>query len=467
VPEDLPDLFAWLDGHWNMEARSLGVARGVSPQMPTLDRMRALLDASGDPQKSYPVLHITGTNGKTSTARILSSLLVAAGLAVGTTTSPHLERINERITGPPVGTRRREKVRRQHEPIPDADLADHLRVLQGIEGLAASGGEAPRPSWFELVTACAFRWFADVAVDAVVAEVGMGGRWDATNVADGQVAVLTTVGLDHVEYLGPTLADIAEEKAGIVKAGATVVVGERDASVLAKVEARATDVGAERVLLMGRDVACEGNELAVGGRLLDIRTPWAVHHEVLLPLHGRHQGHNAALAVAAAEAFFDAPLSDAVVADGLGRVTSPGRLEVVGRRPLVLLDGAHNAQGMAALGRALDEDFPTAGPLVAVVGMLAGHDPGLLLDALGPDRLALVVACPAPSPRTIGADQVAAAAHQRGIATMQVPSVADAVEAAQAEAGPDGSILVTGSLYVVGAARPVARVGVPDHPGHR
>jgi dihydrofolate synthase/folylpolyglutamate synthase len=445
---DLPDLLAWLDGHWNMEVRSLGVPPGASVRAPSLDRMRALLDASGDPQASYPVLHITGTNGKTSTARILSSLLVANGLAIGTTTSPHLERINERITGPPLGPRRREKARRQHDPIPDDDLADQLRVLQGIEGLLPE-----RPSWFELVTACAFRWFADVAVDAVVAEVGMGGRWDATNVADGRVAVLTTVGLDHTEYLGPTVVDIAEEKAGIVKAGATIVVGVRDPSIVAVVEKRAADVGAERVLLVGRDVECEGNELAVGGRMLDIRTPWAQHNEVFLPLHGRHQGHNAALAVAAAEAFLDAPLDDEVVAEGLDRATSPGRLEVVGREPLLLLDGAHNVQGMTALGRALDEEFPDARSLVAVVGVLEGHDPGQLLDALGTDRLRLVVGCPAPSPRTLDAGLVAEAARQRGVDAVEAPSVAQAVEAARADAGPEECILVTGSLYVVGAAR--------------
>ena len=446
---DLPDLLAWLDGHWNMEARSLGVAPGASPRAPSLDRMRALLHASGDPQTGYPVLHITGTNGKTSTARILASLLVASGLAVGTTTSPHLERINERITGLPPAPRRREKVRRQHDPIPDADLADQLRVLQGLEALLSE-----RPSWFELVTACAFRWFADVAVDVAVAEVGMGGRWDATNVADGQVAVLTTVGLDHVEYLGPTVVDIAEEKAGIVKAGAIVVVGERDPSIIEVVDKRAAEVGAERVLLLERDVACDGNELAVGGRLLDIRTPWAEHHEMFLPLHGRHQGHNAALAVAAAEAFFDAPLSDDVVAEGLARVTSPGRLEVVGREPLVLLDGAHNVQGMAALGRALDEEFPDAGARAVVVfGVIEGHDPGELLDALGSDRVRLVVACPAPSPRTVPVELVAAAARRRGIEAVEMTSVAEAVEAARADAGPEECILVTGSLYVVGAAR--------------
>ena len=452
---DLPDLLAWLDGHWNMEARSLGVAPGASPRTPTLDRMRALLDISGNPQSSYPVLHITGTNGKTSTARILSSLLVSAGLAVGTTTSPHLERINERITGPPLAPRRREKVRRQHDPIPDADLADQLRVLRGIEGMLPSGpGErAPRASWFELVTACAFRWFADVAVDAVVAEVGMGGRWDATNVADGQVAVITTVGLDHVEYLGPTLTDIAAEKAGIIKPGAVVVVGERDPGVVAVVEERAAQVGADRVLLIERDVACDGNELAVGGRLLDIRTPWAEHHEVFLPLHGHHQGHNAALAVAAAEAFLDAPLADDVVAQGFDQVTSPGRLEILGREPLLLLDGAHNVQGMTALGRALDEEFPGATPIVAVVGVLEGHDPGQLLDALGSHRLRLVVACPAPSPRTLDPSAITAAARQRGIDAVEVPSVAAAVEAAQADAAAEECILVTGSLYVVGAAR--------------
>ena len=431
-----------------MEARSLGVAPGASASVPSLERMRALLDASADPQLAYPVLHLTGTNGKTSTARILASLLVAAGLAVGTTTSPHLERINERITGPPVEPRRRERVRRQHDPIPDAELAEQLRVLQGLEGLLGQ-----RLSWFELVTACAFRWFADVAVDAAVVEVGMGGRWDATNVADGEVAVLTTVALDHTEYLGPTVADIAEEKAGIVKPGAMVVLGEREPSVVEVVERRAAEVGAARVLLLERDLACEGNELAVGGRMLDIRTPWSEHSEVFLPLHGRHQGHNAVLAVAAAEAFLDAPLSQEVVAEGLGRVTSPGRLEVVGRDPLLLLDGAHNVQGMTALGRALDEEFSGAGPLIAVVGVLTGHDPGELLEALGPQRLRLVVACRAPSPRSLEPDQVASAARRLGVEAIEVPSVAEAVDAAMADAGADETILVTGSLYVVGAAR--------------
>ncbi|MEJ7764079.1 MAG: Mur ligase family protein [Acidimicrobiales bacterium] len=431
-----------------MEAASLGVAPGSSAGAPTLERMRALLDLSADPQATYPVLHLTGTNGKTSTARILASLLVASGLAVGTTTSPHLERINERITGPPLGPRRRERVRRQHDPIPDAELADQLRVLQGLEGLLAD-----RPSWFELVTACAFRWFADAAVDAAVVEVGMGGRWDATNVADGRVAVLTTVALDHTEYLGPTVADIAKEKAGIVKAGATVVVGARDPAVIEAVELRAAEVGAERVLLLERDVACEGNELAVGGRMLDIRTPWAEHTEVFLPLHGRHQGHNATLAVAAAEAFLDAPLSEDVVAEGLGRVTSPGRLEVMARDPLILLDGAHNVQGMSALARALDEEFSGEGQLVVVVGALAGHDPGELLDALGPGRVRLVVACRAPSPRALEPDRIASAARQRGLEAVEVPSVAEAVDAARADAAADETILVTGSLYVVGAAR--------------
>lgn len=426
----------------------MGVAQGTSPRVPSLDRMRAVLDASGDPQTAYPVLHITGTNGKTSTARILSSLLVASGLAVGTTTSPHLERINERIAGPPMGPNRRDQAGRQHEAISDADLADQLRVLCGLERLLAD-----RPSWFELVTACAFRWFADVAVDAVVAEVGMGGRWDATNVADATVSVLTTVGLDHTEYLGPTVADIAREKAGIIKAGTTVVMGSDDPSVVAVVEERAAEVGAERVLWLGHDVLCEGNDLAVGGRLLDIRTPWAQHHEVFLPLHGHHQGHNAALAVAAAEAFFDAPLSQAVLAEGLARVTSPGRLEVIRRQPLVLLDGAHNIHGMAALARALDEEFPGSCPFIAVVGVLEGHDPGQFLDALGPARLRMVFACPAPSPRTLAADHVVQVARQRGLVAIEMPSVAHAVEAALEAAGPAGSVLITGSLYVVGAAR--------------
>jgi dihydrofolate synthase/folylpolyglutamate synthase len=451
---DLPDLLAWLDSHWNMEALSGGIPQGGSRRTPSLARMQALLDASADPQDSYPVLHITGTNGKTSTARILSSVLASAGLAVGTTTSPHLERLNERMTAPPLTNQRREKSRRRHDPISDEDLADQLRTLKGIEPLLAD-----RPSFFDLVVACAFRWFADLAVDAAVVEVGLGGRWDSTNIANGQVAVITNVGLDHTEYLGPTRADIAAEKAGIIKPGAVVVLGETDRDLVEIFERVAGEVGAHEVLLLGRDFEIEANETSIEGRSLDIRTPNGEHTDLLLPLHGRHQGHNAALAVVAAEAFFGAAQPTEVVLDGLAHATSPGRLEVVGREPLIMLDGAHNADGMAALGRALAEELPQMGPAVVVFGTLVGHDPAELLEALGPERVRLLVACPAPSPRAIPADDIAAAGRSLGIESVVTPSVEEALEAAVADARDDELVLVTGSLYVVGAAR---RLGHAD-----
>jgi dihydrofolate synthase/folylpolyglutamate synthase len=445
---DLADLLEWLDGHWNMEALSGGVPQGGSRRTPSLARMQALLHASGDPQDAYPVLHITGTNGKTSTARILASILASAGLAVGTTTSPNLERLNERMTGPPVTNQRREKTRRRHDPISDHDLADQLRTLRGLEPLLAE-----RPSFFDIVVASAFRWFADIAVDAAVVEVGLGGRWDSTNLANGQVAVITNVGLDHTEYLGPTRADIAREKAGIIKPGAVVVLGETDRELVEIFEQVAGEVGAEEVLLLGRDFEILANETTSEGRSLDIRTPYAEHTDLVLPLHGRHQGHNAALAVVAAEAFFGGALGPEVVADGVAHASSPGRLETVGHAPLIILDGAHNAHAMAALGRALDEELARLGPAVLVFGTLNNHDPTELLEALGPQHVRLVVACPAPSPRAVPPDEIAAAARLLGIEAVSTPSVEEALEAAVADAKDDELVLVTGSLYVVGAAR--------------
>lgn len=446
----LADALEWLDRHWNLEAQSLGVAPGTSPRHPSLDRMVELMSLSGNPQEAYPVLHITGTNGKTSTARILSALLDAMGLAVGTYTSPHLEMLNERIVASAIGTGRRAGGV-VGEPIPDAFLADHLEQLRGLEPLMPSGA---RPSWFELVTAVGFRHFADLAVDAAVVEVGLGGRWDATNVVNGAVAMITNVGLDHVEYLGPTVADIAGEKAGIIKPGAVVVVGEPDPALQRIFQDEADRVGAEALWVVGRDFEAEGNELAVDGRLLDLRTPEGEYHEVFLSLHGRHQGRNAAVALAAAEAFFGGPLAADVVEEALARVTSPGRLEIVGSNPLVLLDGAHNPAGAAAAAQAIAEEFGRSGKSrVVVLGLVRPHDPAEMLASLDPARIRLVVACPAPSPRSVEASAVADAARALGIDAIEESTVASAVETAVEEAHDEEMVLVTGSLYVVGAAR--------------
>lgn len=418
---------AYLESHINLEVlppRSPGVAR-------SLDRMRALMDALGDPHRAYPSLHLTGTNGKGSTARILSALLAAQGLSVATYTSPHLERINERWAW-------------NLEAVSDAAFAETISGIADIEPLVGSAF-----SHFELLTAGAFRWFADVAVDAAVVEVGLGGRWDATNVIDGDVAVVTNVAVDHAEYLGPTRHDIATEKSGIVKPGSTLVLGETDPELAAIFRG----AGAARVIERDADFACDENRPAVGGRLLDLRTPHFAYRDVYLPLHGAHQGDNAAVALAAAEAFFDGPLGEDVVNEAFAAVTVPGRLEVVGRRPLTLLDGAHNPAGAAVLADALAEEFPVERGRILVVGMLAGRDPVEMLEALDAREARLVLACVPPSPRALPADEVARAAESLGVEAEVGGSVTSSVNRALALADEDEQVVITGSLYVVGAAR--------------
>jgi dihydrofolate synthase/folylpolyglutamate synthase len=405
---------------------------------PDLDRMRRLVDVLGHPEQAAPVVHVTGTNGKTSTARALTSLLTAKGLRVGTFTSPHLERINERLAG-------------DGEPISDADLAEVLTDLAGLEPLLGASDEpsgSVRLTWFEILTGAALRWFADRPVDVAVYEVGLGGRWDATNVVDANVAVVTNIGLDHVEFLGPTRADVAGEKAGIVKPDSTLVLGERDPELRPIFERERP----AELWLAGRDYECTRNDLAVGGRILDLRTPGALYEDVFLDLHGGYQGDNFAAALAATEAFFGAPLDDRLVRDAAGTVRSPGRLEIVGHDPLLVLDGAKNLEGAEHSAAAVLEEFG-ARSLILVVGMLQGKDPETMLRALGAGRSRLVVACPPPSPRAQSAGTLVAAALRLGAHAVEAESVAEALQVAIDAAGPDDLILVTGSLYTVGSAR--------------
>jgi dihydrofolate synthase/folylpolyglutamate synthase len=429
APARLDEALEWLDGHVNLEA----IEAGRADATPTLERITRLTELMGDPQVAYPVVHLTGTNGKGSTARLLTSLLGARGLKVGTYTSPHLERINERLAA-------------DGEPILDDDLAELLAAVAGLEQLM----DRP-PTWFEIVTAAAFRWFADIAVDVAVIEVGLGGTWDATNVADAQVAVVTNVSLDHVGILGPALGDIAAEKSGIVKPGSVLVLGETDPALVA-VFSRA---GAAEVWERGPAFGCEANRLAHGGRLLDLRTVGGYYPEVFLPLHGAHQGDNAAAALAAAEAFFGAPVPDELVRSALGAVRNPGRMEVVGRRPLCVLDGAHNPAGARAAGATLAEEFAGADRRVVVLGLLKGRDAVEMLEPLDPSRIALVVACPPPSPRALPPAEVASAAADLGLAAEVTGSVAEGVALARARTDPEQMLLVTGSMYTVGAARSV------------
>jgi dihydrofolate synthase / folylpolyglutamate synthase len=425
----------WLSAHVNLE--SLNVPAGSRRGPPTLERITTLMQYLGSPELEFPAIHITGTNGKTTTVRVLTELLTALGLKVGAYTSPHLERVNERMSI-------------DGEPIDDDALEEMLYSVSLVE--QSVGVDA---SYFDAVTSAAFRWFADEAVDLAVVEVGMGGTWDATNVVDGQVAVVTNVSVDHVDYLGPTREQIAQEKAGIVKPGATLVLGETDPDIQAIFEERVVDA---RIFRRNVDFGVARNVLAIGGRLVDLRSPGAEYPEVFLPLHGAHQADNAAIALAAAECFVGAALPFDVVVDAFARVQSPGRLEVVGRQPLVLLDGAHNVAGAQALRVALDEEF-SEGPRTLVVGLLREKEPREMLAALAVDELeGLLVCCRPPSPRGLEASMVAKAAIELGLPEERievVDRVEDAVSTALLATPADGQIVITGSLYVVGAARSV------------
>jgi dihydrofolate synthase/folylpolyglutamate synthase len=426
---DIADALRYLDDHASYEK----TGRVESPSLGSIERM---MDAMGDPQRSYPVVHLTGTNGKGSTTQMVTRLLTAQGLKVGTYTSPHLEVLNERICI-------------DSEPIADDEFAAAIAAVAGIEVVAGV-----RPTYFEAVTAAAFRHFADVAVDVAVVEVGMLGRWDATNVVDAKVAVVTNIALDHTEFAGPTLAHIASEKVGISKLGSILVVGDEN-PLLSPIWAQSAHASLVR---RGTDFSCDDNALAVGGRLLEVRTPRARYSEVAVPLHGRHQGDNASIAIAAVEEFFDAPLDDGVLTDGMSRVEMPGRFEVLGRHPLVVIDGAHNPAGGDVCAEVFFGDFSPSGRRTLVVGALRGRDPAEMLGALRADDFDVVICTTAPSPRAVSGDDLAVVARSIGCDEVRVlPDVPRACDAALTGAGHDDAVIIAGSLYVAGAARTYLR----------
>jgi dihydrofolate synthase/folylpolyglutamate synthase len=442
-PLDPADARAWLDTHMNLE-RMVGVPSGsdrrVSPQ--PLSRMQALVELLGSPQLQYPAIHVTGTNGKTSVARMITALLAADGLSVGTDTSPYLERFNERMSW-------------NGEPIPDDDLDRILVHIATLEDLLPD-----EPSYFEIIHGAALEWFADVAVDVAVIEVGLGGLWDATNVVDGEVAVVTNVELDHVEFLGHTREEIAREKAGIIKPGAVLVLGETDPALVSIFEG----AGPERTVLRDRDFWVGANRLAVGGRVVELVSQYGPQRDVFLPLHGAHQADNAAIALAAAEAFLGRALDADVVTEAFASVTSPGRLEVVGHEPLVVIDGTKNVAGAHAVQAALAEEFPAPGVDTTsegvtrtwVLGILQQKDAFEMLDALGVRARDRVVATRAETPRARDPQEIADAARALGVHPEHidmVESVGAAVRRAIDASGPTDQVVVAGSLYVAGPAR--------------
>jgi dihydrofolate synthase/folylpolyglutamate synthase len=423
------DALAYLDAHASYEKTG-------RIESPTLERMQTIVGAMGDPQLAYPVIHVTGTNGKGSTTQMITRLLMAHGLTVGTYTSPHLERPNERLS-------------RDGEIISDEEFAEQVAAVADLEMLTGV-----RPSYFEITTAAAFRWFADLAVDVAVVEVGVLGRWDATNVVTAQVAVITNIGMDHNEFAGPTTGHIAAEKAGIIKPGSAVVVGETDPELVNYF----TEAGGASVLLRGEDFDVLENQLALGGRMVDLRTPTTIYTNVFVPLHGRHQGDNAAVALTAVEAFFANPIADDVVREGFSNVRMPGRFEVMGHQPLVIIDGAHNPPGADSCAQVFFDDFDPAGRRILVTGCLRGREPKEMLSALRADEFDTVFTCTAPTPRGLPSGDIAAAARALGCdQVVECESVEQACERAVRMAQHDDAVLITGSLYIVGAARPYVR----------
>lgn len=415
---------------------------------PSLDRITAFTELLGDPQHAYPVIHLTGTNGKTSTSRMVDSLLRAMNLRTGRFTSPHVEKMSERISI-------------DGEPLDDEAFVRAFNDVAPFTHLVDA--DQPHPlSFFETVVGMAFSAFADAPVDAAIVEVGMGGAWDATNVADGRVAVVLPIAVDHAKYLGDSVTAIAQEKAGIIKEGAQVILAEQTPEVAEVLLSRAVEVGAT--------VAREGMEFgvitrvpAVGGQTISLKGLRGQYDDVFLPLHGAHQAQNAAVALATVEAFAgDEPLAEDLVREAFAAVTSPGRLEVIRRSPTVLLDAAHNPAGAEATAAALEDSFVFS-PLIGVIGVMADKDVEGVLVAFEP-HLAHIVCTQNSTDRALSADALAEVAREVfGEDRVSVqPRLADAIDQAAtlAEAGEavsdsfgSGGVLVTGSVVTVGEAR--------------
>jgi dihydrofolate synthase/folylpolyglutamate synthase len=404
---------------------------------PSLDRIVALAEALDHPELTYPAIQVTGTNGKTTTARMIAALGCAHGLTTGTFLSPHLESVTERISV-------------CGEAIADQEFGEEYeRLLPYLYRVDSVGHPV---TYFEALTALAYLWFADKPVELGVFEVGMGGTWDATNLVRGDVAVLCPIGLDHKE-LGSSVAEVATEKAGIVKEGNTAVVREQRPEALQAIEQRCEEMGAA-LLLEGRDFAMEGRAPAVGGQLVGVRGLHTSYEDVFLPLFGEQLARNAAVSVVALESLVGRSLDQSAIAGALGSVTSPGRVEVVGRRPLVILDGAHNPDAADALTLALLESF-TWERLHLVFGMFSDKNVEAVAGLLAP-LTARAYVCRSSSPRAAPIDRVERALKDAGLSDVATfDSVDEAVAAARSEATDRDLILVTGSFYTVADARPL------------
>ena len=405
---------------------------------PSLERIAKIVNLLDHPELTYPSIHVTGTNGKTTTARLITSLACAHGVSTATFTSPHLTSVTERLAV-------------CGEPITDGAFAEAYAYLAPYLELVDFGSD--RVTYFEALTALAYVWFADIPVDLGVFEVGMGGTWDATNLIRGDVAVLCPIGLDHVVELGSTVAEVATEKAGIIKGSKTAIVREQPPEALEVIRARADAVGAT-LLEEDRDFGVSRRATAIGGQALSIRTSEHEYEDLFLPLYGENAARNAAASVAALEAFLGRDLNEGATRRALAAAASPGRVEVLGRRPLIVMDGAHNPEAAHALVGALRESFAWDRCLI-VMACFADKD----IEALGSIMAPIADAAYATrtsSPRAAPADRVAVALRAGGVDDIRTfDTVAAALGAARADATEDDLVLVTGSFYTVADARPL------------
>jgi dihydrofolate synthase/folylpolyglutamate synthase len=415
---------------------------------PSLERIAALVDILGSPQLTYPTIHVGGTNGKTTTSRMIDSLLFEMGLRTGRFTSPHLESYTERISI-------------NGQPIDAKELIFTYNDIAAYFDLMDSKFDTPI-SFFEAITAMAFAAFAEHPVDVGVIEAGMGGEWDATNVVDADVSVIMPVGLDHTEYLGETLAEIAKTKAGIIKEGGFVVLARQEPEAAVELLKRAAEVGAD-IAREGVEYDVDARSLAVGGQLLTIRTAKDTYEDIFLPLHGRHQASNAAAALVAVEAFFgDQELDHEAVVAGFANVKSPGRCEVVHRDPTIILDAAHNPHGADAIARTIEEEF-TFDDVIGIVAAMGDKDvKGVLLEL---ERVMnTIIVTENSSPRSMKVDELEKLAREifgaeRVFTAENLDRAIDkALDDAKRPLSDDSvAILITGSVVTVGEARTLVR----------
>jgi dihydrofolate synthase/folylpolyglutamate synthase len=419
----------WLESHVDFER--------VAPNrqaVPTLQPLIDTLAMLAEPQHDYPTIHVTGTNGKGTTTTLTSSLLSATGLRVGAFTSPDLHAINERIAV-------------NGEPIDDEEFISLLQRLADVESVSNIA-----LTRFELLTAAALLHFSDEGVDVAVIEVGMGGTWDSTNVVNSDVAVLTNVDLDHTAVLGTTIAAIASDKVGIFRPDAIAIVATTNAIVVEIAQRKAAELGAA-LWLLGEQFSLVRNELALGGRAITLNTPYEYYDEVLVSLHGIHQGVNAATAIVAAEAFLGRALGEEVVVSTLAKARMPGRMELISRKPMIVVDGAHNPAGIKALVATLDGAFHVSGERRCVLGMLAGREIDDMVEPLVALGFTEFHCCAPHSPRAVPAAEVAAAVRRFGGVAYEHPSGLAALAHARERSTDEDLIVVAGSLYLVAEVR--------------